>query len=64
MVMSKKFKIIMSTAVVAGILAVTPFVTYLKVLPWAVSNSKVINYAEKMANKYLNLDVQIIRPQL
>ena len=64
MVMSKKFKIIVSLTAVVGILAATPFVTYLKILPWAVSNPKVINYAEKMANKYLDLDIQIRSPEL
>ena len=62
--MTKKFKIITSLVVVAGALATAPFVLYLKVLPWAVSNPQVINYAEKMANKYLDLDIEIAQPKL
>ena len=47
MVMSKKAKIITSLVVVVGMLAATPFVVYLKVLPCAVSQPKFISFVEK-----------------
>ena len=57
MVMSKKAKIITSLVVVAGMLAATPFVVYLKVLPCAVSQPKFISFVEKTINfvKYVLL---------
>lgn len=64
MVMSKKAKIIVSLGVTVGILAVAPFALYLKVLPYAVSHPTFISFAEKMVNKYAELDVSIIHPEL
>lgn len=64
MVMSKKAKIIVSLGATVGILAVTPFALYLKVLPYAVSHPTFISFAEKMVNKYAELDVSIIHPEL
>lgn len=64
MVMSKKAKIIVSLVATAGILAGAPFVLYLKVLPYAVSHPKFISFAEKMVNKYAELGVTIIHPEL
>ena len=64
MVMSKKAKIIVSLGATVGILAVAPFVLYLKVLPYAVSHPTFISFAEKMVNKYAELDVSIIHPEL
>ena len=64
MVMSKKAKIITSLVVVAGMLAATPFVVYLKVLPCAVSQPKFISFVEKTVNKYAGLDIEIIHPEL
>lgn len=46
------------------ILATLPFVIYLKVLPWAVSNEKVIDYVEDIAQKSLMVDVDIEKPVL
>ncbi len=37
-------------------------VLYLKVLPWAVSNSYVLNYVEDVAEKSLNVNVDIQKP--
>lgn len=48
----------------AVILVAIPCVIYLKVLPWAVSNPKVINYFEDIAQKSLNTDVEIKNPVL
>lgn len=64
MVMSRKAKVIVSLAVTAGVLATAPFVVYLKVLPWAVSQPKFISYVEKTINKYAGLDVTVIHPEL
>ena len=64
MVMSKKAKIIVSLGATVGILAVAPFALYLKVLPYAVSHPTFISFAEKMINKYAELDVSIIHPEL
>lgn len=64
MVMSKKAKIITSLVVVAGMLAATPFVVYLKVLPCAVSQPKFISFVEKTVSKYAGLDIEIIHPEL
>ena len=64
MVMSKKAKIIVSLGATVGILAVAPFALYLKVLPYAVSHPTFISLAEKMVNKYAELDVSIIHPEL
>lgn len=47
-----------------AILAALPFVIYLKVLPWAVSNPKVIDYVETTAAKALGVDVYIEQPVL
>lgn len=64
MVMSKKAKVIVSLGATVGILAVAPFALYLKVLPYAVSHPTFISFAEKMVNKYAELDVSIIHPEL
>ncbi len=64
MVMNKKTKIIASLVVTACILVVAPFVVYLKVLPYAVSQPKFISFLEKTINKYADLDVTIIHPEL
>ena len=62
--MNKKTKIIASLVVTACILVVAPFVVYLKVLPYAVSQPKFISFLEKTINKYADLDVTIIHPEL
>lgn len=60
----KKSIIIVSSVAALSILAGLPFVTYLKVLPAAVSNQKVINFVENSARKYANLDLKISNPVL
>ena len=62
--MSRKVKIITSLVVSAGVLAAAPFVVYLKVLPWAVSQPKFINFVEQTVKKYADLDVSIKQPEL
>lgn len=52
------------TFVFALILGILPIVLYLKVLPWAVSNQKVISYVEDVASKTLGADVEIEKPKL
>lgn len=64
MKLSKRSKIIISAASAVVILAVMPFAVYLKVFPWAVSNTKVINYTESMVKKYSDLDLTINGPVL
>ena len=58
--LSKKSKIIVSAAALLVVLAASPFVIYLKVLPAAVSNEHVINYVEKFLydNCALKLDIK------
>lgn len=62
--MAKKIKIIGGVFCAAAVLAAAPFVFYLKVLPSAVSNPKVINFVEKQAHKYANIDLEIRNPVL
>ena len=45
--LKKRTKVIISLVVLASVLAASPFVIYLKVLPYAVSNEHVINFVEK-----------------
>lgn len=47
-----------------AIFVTLPFVIYLKVLPWAVSNDKVISYVEDLAQKSLMVNVDIEKPVL
>ena len=62
--MSKKIKIIGGVICTAAVLGAIPIVTYLKILPAAVSNPKVINFVEKNINKYTSLDIEIKNPVL
>ena len=61
---SKAIKLIAGLTVTAGILVSIPFVFYLKVLPYAVSNPKVINYAQTYEKKIVNIDLKIQEPVL
>lgn len=51
-------------AVLLSALAAVPFVLYLKVLPWAVSNPKFISYAESYIKKTYDIDADIKNPVL
>ena len=61
---SKKFKLGIGIAATAAVLAAAPLVVYLKVLPWAVSNDKVIAFAEKTLQECLDLKMDIKNPVL
>lgn len=58
------FKFLSISVIFMAILTALPFVIYLKVLPWAVSNPKVIDYVETTAAKALGVDVYIEQPVL
>ena len=60
----KALKLIAGLTVTAGILVSIPFVFYLKVLPYAVSNTKVINYAQTCAKKFADIDLKVQEPVL
>lgn len=62
--MTKKIKIIGGVILTAAVLAGIPFVFYLKVLPSAVSNPKVVSFVEKQANKYAHVNLKITNPVL
>lgn len=50
--------------ILAGIFVAAAVAVYLKVLPWAVSNPKVISYVEDISSKALGTDVRIENPIL
>ncbi len=62
--LKKRTKFAISLVVLASVLAASPFVIYLKVLPYAVSNEHVINFVEKSLNKYAGLKLDIKKPVL
>ena len=51
----KRTKIIITTFTGLLVLTATPFVLYLKILPAAVSNPKVIAYVQNSLQKYAKL---------
>lgn len=57
-------KLLIGLTLAAGVVIATPFVLYLKVLPYAVSNQRIINYVEHSAKKYAKLDINIEKPEL
>lgn len=62
--MKKKIKVIGGVICAAAVLASIPFVFYLKALPAAVSNPKVIRFVENKVNKYTDLNIEIKNPVL
>lgn len=62
--LSKKSKIIISSVLLFVILAVSPFVLYLSVLPAAVSNKHFINFVEKFLYDTAGLELDIKNPVL
>lgn len=62
--MRKKIKVIGGIICAAAVLAAVPFVVYLKVLPAAVSNPRVISFVEKNVNKFAYIDLKIKNPRL
>lgn len=63
-IMKKKIKVIGGVICAAAVLASIPFVFYLKALPAAVSNPKVIRFVENKVNKYTDLNIEIKNPVL
>ncbi len=61
---SKKLKVGIGIVAAAAVLAAAPLVCYLKVLPWAVSNDRVISFVEKTLQECLDLKLDIKNPVL
>ena len=64
MLNSLKLKIVTGLVAVSGIAIAMPFVLYLKVLPYAVSNPKVISYVEDFSKKSFGADLKVENPVL
>lgn len=62
--LSKKNIIIVSTIFIAAILASLPFIIYLKILPEAVSNERVINFVEQKLEEDAGIKLEIKNPVL
>ena len=62
--MTKKLRVGVTIASLGLALGCLPFVLYLNVLPWAVSNPKMINWTENYLAKNMGLDLQIKNPKL
>lgn len=62
--MARKFKIIGGVICTAAVLASIPFLLYLKVLPAAVSNPKVIHFVENKINRYTDINLELTNPVL
>ncbi len=62
--MSKKSKIIVSLFILILLIVAAPFVIYLKLLPMAVSNERVISYVENLVNKYSGMSLDVKKPVL
>ena len=61
---SSRIKLILGLTLAAGIIIGTPLALYLKALPAAVSNPKVIKFIENTAKKYAKVDLNIEEPVL
>lgn len=59
-----KNKIIVSIFLLILLLSLLFFIFYIKILPACVSNSKIINYVENIAEKYLKCEIEIEKPKL
>lgn len=57
-------KTIIILVVIMGLLLSLPFVIYLKMLPYAVSNQNVINYVQDYVQESAGLDLKITNPVL
>ena len=64
MKISGKIKVLTAILIFAAILISIPFVLYLKVLPYAVSNKDVQNYVIKTVKDITGADLQIENPEL
>ena len=61
---SLKSKILAGIVIISGIAVATPFVVYLKILPYAVQNQKVLDYVENYTKKTFGADLSIKNPTL
>lgn len=61
---SKKTKLLICAISAGTLIAAAPFALYLKVLPWCVSNPKVIEYVQSSLGKHANLSLKIKNPSL
>lgn len=61
---SKKTKLLICAIFAGTLIAAAPFALYLKVLPWCVSNPKVIEYVQSSLEKHANLSLKIKNPSL
>lgn len=59
-----KVTLISVMTVVAGVFIALPFILYLKVLPYAVSNDKVIEFVQKAVKESVKADLEIKKPVL
>lgn len=62
--MAKNFKLISFLILLLILLISIPFLIYLKLLPYAVSNENVINYLENYVKESINVDLVIKKPAL
>lgn len=62
--LSKKTKIILSAIAAGAVIVSAPFILYLKVLPWAVSNPKVIDFVQESLKEQAGLELNIKAPVL
>ena len=64
MKISGKAKVLIFITIFAAILISIPFILYLKVLPYAVSNKDVQNYVVKTVKDVTGADLKIENPEL
>lgn len=62
--LSKNNKIVIAIVIFAAFLISLPFVIYLKVLPYAVSNDRVLEYVQKMVKESVKTDLIVKNPVL
>ena len=62
--LSKKSKIIILSVAAGAVILAMPFVIYLKALPYAVSNPKVIHFVQDVLKEQAGLELNIKSPVL
>ena len=62
--MKKNITVITVLLAVVLVLASLPFIVYLKVLPYAVSDERLIQFVEKTVKEYMKADLEIKKPVL
>ncbi len=60
----KALKLLIGLTLTAGLIGGITLAGYLTILPAAVSNPKVINYAQNSAKKFANIDLTVKKPVL